>query len=211
MLTPAARDPTELARLRDAWARGSNLRVEGALDDAAVREVLDAVGREEHGVSLPDAPPIEFQLWKWTSRPEVACDHTLCRAGRFIATDLLAWTEQVTGQALAPAPDGLLASVLMTKGSYLDAHDDWGRGRAIAYVIGLTPSSGDEPWAEADGGWLEFLATRDGPVLERRPPGWCTIDLFDVRQPGRWHRVPILREHHVRRTIAGWFHPRQRA
>jgi hypothetical protein len=201
VLTPEARDVT---RLRETWTRAGSLRVERALDDAATREVLEAVRREPHEVSLPDEPPLRFQLWKWVGRPEPACDHTLCRLGRFIATDLRAWAEQVTGLPLAPAPDGLVASVLMTKGSYLDAHDDWGRGRAVAYVLGLT----EAPWDEQDGGWLELLAGPDGPALERRPPGWATIDLLDVREPGRWHRVPILREHHARRTITGWFHPR---
>jgi hypothetical protein len=205
MLTSEARDAATIARLREAWAAGGgNLRVERALDDGFAREAFDAACREPHEVSIPEAPPIEFLFWKWTALPEPDCDHTLCRLGRFIATDLLAWTEQITGLPLAPAPDGLLASVLWTKGSYLDAHDDWGRGRAVAYVIGLT----EAPWDERDGGWLEFLGGQDGPVLERRPPGWCTIDLFDVREPGRWHRVPLLREHRVRRTIAGWFHPR---
>lgn len=198
------RDPAAVARLREVWARTGNLRVERALDEAAARDAVDAVCREAHGVTMAEAPPIWFQYWKWLGRPEPDCDHPLCRVGRFIATDLLAWTEQVTGQALAPAPDGLVASALFTKGSYLDAHDDWGRGRSIAYVIGLT----EAPWDEEDGGWLEFLAAADGPVLERRPPGWRSLDLFDVREPGRWHRVPILREHHIRRTISGWFHPR---
>ena len=72
----------------------------------------------------------------------------------------------------------------------------------MAYVVGLSP----EPWPAEEGGWLEFLGGPDGPVLERRSPGWNTLDLFDVRRPGRWHRVPILREHRARRTIAGWFH-----
>lgn len=205
MLSPDLRSPTTIGALREVWARAGSLRVERVLDDAVANEVLDAVRREPHAVTLPDDPTtIAFQYWKWVGRPEPACDHTLCRLGRTIQRDLLAWVEGLTGLALAPAPDGLVASALYTKGSYLDAHDDWGRGRAVAYVLGLTPS----PWPQDDGGWLEFLDAREGAVTERRPPGWNALDLFDVRAPGRWHRVPILREHRERRAIAGWFHPR---
>lgn len=205
MLNPALRDPATVARLREAWARAGSLRVDDVLDEAAAREVLDAVRSEPHAITIPDDPKtIAFQYWKWTGRPEPACDHALCRLGRALASDLLAWVAEVTGLDLAPAPDGLVVSTLYTKGSYLDSHDDWGRGRAVAFVLGLT----SDRWPHDEGGWLEFLAARDGPALERRPPGWNTLDLFDVRAPGRWHRVPILREHRARRAISGWFHPR---
>lgn len=209
MLSADLRDPAAIARAREAWARSSSLRVEGVLEEGAAREVLDAVRAEPHAITLPDDPTtIAFQYWKWVGRPEPDCDHTLCRLGRVLQGDLLAWVAEVTGLELAPAPDRQVASALYTKGSYLDAHDDWGRGRAVAYVLGLTQGLTLEPWPAEAGGWLEFLASREGPVLERRPPGWNTLDLFDVRAPGRWHRVPILREHRARRVIAGWFHPR---
>jgi hypothetical protein len=181
-----------------------NVRLTSVLDEAFAREALAAVSAQPHALSTPEEPPIRFQYWKWINRPEADCDHVLCRLGRLIHTDLRARAERLTGLALAPAPDGLLAATLFTKGSYLDAHDDFGRGRAIAYVRGLTP----EPWPAEEGGGHEFLAEDRETALERRPPGWNTLDLFDVREPGRWHRVPILRAHRSRRAIAGWFHPR---
>ncbi|MBX3467044.1 MAG: 2OG-Fe(II) oxygenase [Planctomycetes bacterium] len=205
MLAADLRRPERLAALRRAWAAGEALRVAPALDEGEALALLEATRREPHALVVPEAPPIRFQFWKWAGIPEAACEHALCRLGRWTQTDLLAWVEAVTGLALAPPPEGPpCAAALYTKGSYLDAHDDYGRGRAVAYVLGLTPA----PWPEADGGWLEFLAAQDGPVVEARPPGWNTLDLFDVRAPGRWHRVTLLREHHQRRTIAGWFHPR---
>jgi Rps23 Pro-64 3,4-dihydroxylase Tpa1-like proline 4-hydroxylase len=70
-------------------------------------------------------------------------------------------------------------------------------------VLGLT----DEPWPADHGGHLEFLAV-DGDALivtERRPPGWNTLDLFDVTGTACLHQVPIVTCDVERRAITGWF------
>lgn len=205
MLSPALADPARLEDLRAAWrASGGNLRIEGFLGEDAARRALAAARVEPHRLALPSPDEaLTYQFWAASFAPEPDCEHPLCALGRFLLGSGREWVEALTGQALAPAPDRAVAAGAYIKGSYLDPHDDFGRGRALAFVLGLTP----EPWPAALGGHLEFLDPA-GAVVERRAPGWNTLDLFDVRAPGRAHRVPILREHLERRTVYGWYYPR---
>ena len=96
---------------------------------------------------------------------------------------------------------GRLLATLYTKGCYLAPHNDYDGTRAIAYVLGLSP----RPWSAAQGGHLEFLSADGRRVLERRAPGWNTLDLFDVHRAPPLHRVPLVTEHVERRTLTGWF------
>jgi len=46
-----------------------------------------------------------------------------------------------------------------------------------------------------------------GPeAVEVRPPGWNTLDIFDVRQPTRLHEVRMVTQPLERRAISGWLY-----
>jgi hypothetical protein len=202
MLDPSLDD---LAALGERWSRSPNLRVAPFLAPGRAEEALEALRREPFKLAVPSNPTVDFQYWKHEWVPEPACEHVLCRLGRFLHDEWPAWVSRLTGLRLGPPPPRLLAASLYTKGSFLDVHNDFGRERSVAYVIGLTPP----PWTDP-GGSLEFVDGREGRVvLERRAPGWNTLDLFDVREPVRWHRVPIVREHAARWAISGWLYPRE--
>jgi Rps23 Pro-64 3,4-dihydroxylase Tpa1-like proline 4-hydroxylase len=98
----------------------------------------------------------------------------------------------------------MVTATLYSRGCYLDAHNDTDGSRALAFVLGLTR----EPWPAERGGHLEFLDTGGGAirVRERRPPGWNTLDLFDVRRPDHIHRVPLVEDPVLRLAVSGWFY-----
>lgn len=199
---------------RRDWAATGNIRIPGFLaeDDA---ERLAAALRSQ-AFELTRSSEDMYQYWRSDLYFDAACDHVLCGLGRWLRDEAPALVGEVTGLSLGPAPDELVTANLYAKGSFLDVHNDFGKGRAVAFVIGLTP----EPWPAEEGGWLEFVDRgqawsevavaerdrRDARVLLARPPGWNTLDLFDVRGQDRWHRVTIVRRHRARWTVSGWFY-----
>lgn len=76
----------------------------------------------------------------------------------------------------------------------------------MAFVLDFT----EQRWPWEQGGYLEGLTHDDQgvTVAERRPPGFNTLDIFDLTVPNRTHRIPILTEHHERRVLSGWFDTR---
>ncbi|MGE0707546.1 MAG: 2OG-Fe(II) oxygenase family protein [Planctomycetota bacterium] len=202
LLGPGLRDRERLAAARAAWAREPSLRVEDALDPDFAAEALAALRTQPHQVVISHDPRFAFQYWQAQWVPEQDCDHVLCRLGRALDGELREQVAALTGLTLASPADRRVTAAAYLKGGYLDAHDDFGHGRSVAFVLGLTESS----WPAESGGWLELLNGADGPARERRAPGWNTLDLFEVETPGRFHRVPILREHQERRTVYGWFY-----
>jgi hypothetical protein len=189
--------------LRATFSERGSIRIDGFLDGALVVALRDASRALEHElrVSIPD--DLAYQYWSAKVVPEEHCDHLLCRFGRWLWSDGAAWIGALTGIELMPPPGRTLVTTLFDKGSHLDPHNDWDGTRKVAFVLGLT----EETWPAEDGGHLEFLDT-DGKhivVVESRPPGWNTLDLFDVRQPTCNHAIPILRRRAERRVISGWF------
>jgi hypothetical protein len=208
VIDPAVAGGDGRSALAARFRESGNLRVRPFFEDTVAGALVEALKVQPFTLTLPEAgSPFDFQYWKFTLAPEAACDHVLCRCARWLDGDFVPWVEAVTGLELEPPPESTLAASLYVKGSYLDAHNDWGKGRAVAYVIGLT--RGGLP--ENAGGALEFLDSSSGvpgAPCERRAAEWNTLDLFDVRAPARWHRVPIVREHVERWAIYGWLYPR---
>jgi Rps23 Pro-64 3,4-dihydroxylase Tpa1-like proline 4-hydroxylase len=89
------------------------------------------------------------------------------------------------------------------KGSYLDAHDDLGRGRAVAYALELTP----RPWARELGGHLEEIDPDTGAVIAHHAPAWNALVLHGVATGRPSRRIPIVRDHVDRRALRGWYYP----
>lgn len=198
MLHPRLADPAELAALRDAWRASPNLRIESFLDEEEARALYEAIRRAPHELQLADVEHLPMQYWAFAQVPDADCDHVVCRAGRWFWSDGVALISQITGLALEPPPDRQLVATHYDKGCFLDPHNDFNGSRKIAFVLGLTEESGPVE----DGGWLEFLGT----APEKRPPGWNTLDVFDVRSPDRPHAVPIVTRRAERRALSGWFY-----
>jgi hypothetical protein len=199
VIDPRLRDLSTIAALQAAWRSAGALRVERFLDDATARAAHDDLLRLPHVVELGDAS----LRWRCAYAPEPACEHLLCALGRCLLHEAREWVSVVTGLELAPPPDGLVTATLHEKGCYRDLRDEGGHGDAVAFVLGLTL----EPWPPEQGGHLELVDGATGAVRERRPPGWNTLDLFDVRAPGAWQQVTLLREHREGRAIEGCYPP----
>ena len=190
--------------LRAQWAATRNLRIEGFLQEPLAQALLAELRELPHKLALPTVPRLKYQMACHENYPDPACEHPVCRFVHFWLGEGREQLSQFVGEALDAPPSGMVLSTLYTKGCYLDPHNDQEGSRALAFVLGLTEDS----WPAEEGGWLEFLGY--GPegvrVVERRPPGWNTLDLFDVRLPGRIHRIPMLLQHRERRVLSGWFH-----
>jgi hypothetical protein len=207
VLHPRLLEPGALAPLRDAFvARGGNLRIA----DVLAPELADAVQRALD--ALPFAPylandaHVRCFFWRCTveipEAPAPPLPEPLDRLALFLERDLPWLAQELSGRAIAGHVKPWICACRYTKGSYLDAHFDQGVEQAIAYVLGLTRTS----WPAEQGGHLEFLERDRETVVERREPGWNTLDVFLVHPIERWHRVPLLLEHARRLTVSGWIH-----
>lgn len=203
MLAPSLAGPGALQALQAEWSERASLRVEPFLDDEVARSLLDAARALDYTLLCEPADPLAYQYLVSSLVPDPDCDHPLCKFGRWLWSEGVAFASAITAIGLAP-PEPPLVLTNYDKGCYLDPHNDYDGSRKVGFVIGLTETA----WPAEEGGHLEFLAGEpDGVrVIERRPPGWNTIDLFDVRAPDRPHAVPIVRRRAERRAISGWFH-----
>ena len=194
--------------LAERWRETGSMRIEPFLEPAVADELLASLRGLPHVIREPSQPGLRFLFYELAIVPEEGCDHITCRLGRWLFGDGCAWLRDVTGLVLKPPRDRRLVATAYGKGCYLEPHNDVDGNRVLAYVIGLSPAT----WPARDGGHLEFVEPGDGPgaltVCERRAPGWNTLDIFDVRKPGRTHRVPILTRARERRAFSGWFYRR---
>lgn len=192
----------DLPALATRWQASRNLRIEGFLQPEVAGLLVDAVRLQPHTLRTGNGP-LTFLYGECTLIPEPACDHPTCAFARWWHTTGRVVIEGITGQRLRSPDDQRVVATHYGKGAYLDAHNDFDGQRAVAYVLGLTRSS----WPAEEGGHLEFLGVEGSEVvvLERRAPGFNTLDLFEVSQNPPPHRIPIVTGHHERRAISGWF------
>lgn len=203
-LHPRLLDPGVLRDLARDFAATGNLRVEQVLAPGladALPDVLRALPFSEH---CEDDEHVRCFFWRCVIRIPGPSDASLPppfdRLARFVKHDLPALASAITGRAVRGPTEDWIPVCLYRKGSYLDDHEDHGIGRAAAFVLGLTRDA----WPAERGGHLEFLSPDRRAVVERRAPGFDTLDLYDVRPVVRWHRVPLLVEHAERLTVSGW-------
>lgn len=185
-----------------AWrASGGNLRLDGFVDHDTAQALHDALVAQEF--EFARSPTDLFQHARYPIWPDDDCDHPICAFARWFRTDGAAWISAVTGRDLVGPREEVLVGYWYGKGGFLDLHNDFGKGRAVALVLGLTPTT----WPAEEGGWLELHGPA-GHVVERRPPGFGTADLLDVSHPRHPHQIPMLTTHQRRLTITGWWWPR---
>jgi len=204
VLVDALQRPITRAARREAWAQRRSVRVPAVLTEASAHAIQGALRQQPH--HAVSAPPdrFGFQYWKHTWTPQTAASPALAAFAHWLHRDFVEWIAAWTGQNLSPHPSLEVTATLFGYGCYLDVHNDWGYDRALAFVFGLTATD----WPAAEGGHLEFLQADNeaASVVERRPPGWNTVDVFDVSGRNAFHRIPILTAARERRVISGWLY-----
>ena len=192
------------AELAAEWQARGSMRIQPLLDDEVAGALLTELRGLPHRINGAATPDLAYLYFRYDTIPDPACDHVLCTVGRWLFGNGRAWIGELVGRPLEPPGDGGLAATLFSKGCYLDPHNDADGVRSVTYVLGLT----DEAWPAERGGDLEFLAPPSRApvrVVERRAPGWNSLDLFDVERDTHIHRIPMLLDHRERRAISGWF------
>lgn len=201
-LHPRLGDDAALAELRQTWAEGRSLRVEQVLAPGLAEAIaaeamqLPFVAHHHHDEH------VRCLFWRCELALDAAASlpEPLQRAQRFLQRDLPALATAIRGDPLRCPPGGGLVFRRFRKGSYFEPHDDHGPGRVTAYVLGLTR----ERWPAEQGGHLEFLAADRQTTTNVRPPGFETLDLYDVLPEERWLRIPLLSAHVERLTLSGY-------
>lgn len=202
---PRLLDPEVLAALASEYATaGGSIRVPQVLAPGLADALPDALRALPFSAHCLHDEHVRCFFWRCVvaipGPAEEPLPAPLDRLARFVTHDLPALASAITGRRVLGPTEDWIPVCLYQKGSYLDAHEDHGVGRASAFVLGLTRGA----WPPEAGGHLEFLADDRATVVERRAPGWDTLDLYDVRPVVRWHRVPLLVEHVERLTVSGW-------
>lgn len=229
MLHPTLQTADAMDALRARWHNSPCLRVSPFLREDMALAILDALRPQPFTLIATVSATLSFQYWSFGMRPEDSCDHVLCKFGRWLWTDGASWLSTLTGMQLGPPADRVVQSSLYTRGCYLDIHNDYNGARQVAFILGLTPpeppdarpqtstrtssQTSPETGPQTDrttdpGGHLEFwhMGPHGAELVERRPPGWNTLDIFDVRAADRLHRVPLVIAARERRAISGWFY-----
>ena len=206
-LHPRLTEPAVIAQLAAIWQRRRTLRLAPLMVEEDAARVQEALLSQSFSLMAPQPGEFRYQFWAASFTPEDASDPVLAAFGQWLLSEGAALCSAIVGRPLGPPADRKLLSALYTRGCYLDPHNDADGSRSVAYVVGLTRAS----WPAEEGGHLEFLDIERGRVVvtERRPPGWNSLDLFDVLQRHPLHQVPPLRNDHHRRVFAGWFYGSQ--
>lgn len=204
-LHPRLLEPDALRALAEQFAAaGGNVRIEQVLAPGLADALPDALRELPFTAHCVDDEHVRCFFWRCLiaipREDEPPLPPPLDLLGRFVKHDLPALASAIAGRAILGPVEDWLPVCLYRKGSYLDAHEDHGVDRAAAFVLGLTR----DRWDPSAGGHLEFLADDRLSVVERRAPGFDSLDLYDVRPVVRWHRVPLLVEHVERLTVSGW-------
>lgn len=201
-LHPRLHDPAVLRELRNHWIdRRGCIRIEAplfapGLADAIVAEMRKMVFR---AFELDDPSYGRCFFWRAVYRLEHdPMPEIVSRAADFAIRDFPWLVQQVTGWR-AEIPEPVVGFTQFREGCFLDVHNEYWDRPGLGFVVGLSRA----PWPVADGGWLTFYGADKTTVLERRPPGWDTVDLYTTDPDPRWHAVSKLETDHERLTMAG--------
>lgn len=202
MLDLALRNPDTVAAERARFEQAGRLRLQPFVEAEVAEAVLSEL-RARPFELVRATRGFRFLYSQHEFVPEAHCQHALCAFGRFLYSEGCAFLSELSAIPLSPPEHGRVTATLYSKGSYLDAHDDHDGKRRVGFVFGLTR----EPWPVGRGGALEFLEAEEErvSVVERRLPGFNTLDLIDVRGMSQTHRVTIVEDHAERFAITGWF------
>jgi hypothetical protein len=190
------RDPAARAELAARWREHRSLRIAGALEPGIAAELAARVAALP---VVPVADPAGNGVW-WGCTvalpplPDPQLPECFYRIVRFFDDDLPELARAITGRRLAPPRRGRFDVRIWRKGSFADGAP-LVPPAALEAVLGLTAAS----WPEAWGGSVELLDA-DGAVIERRPPGFDTLDLTEGTPP---MRTTLLTRHVAVLTVHG--------
>ena len=191
---------TEFQTLQQHWRRDESIRIEGILPDDVAHQWAQTILRCPLRSYLQHDEHIRCFMWRCTFTPDTLPTELMATAD-WVNHTLPHYLSELTGLNIGALQPPSLPLAVFRKGSYLDTHNDFGNGPSIAWVLGLT----SEPWTDEDGGCLEFMADQHSEtVIERRLPGFNTLDVYTVFPHPRWHRVSIVKTHKHRVTISSW-------
>jgi Rps23 Pro-64 3,4-dihydroxylase Tpa1-like proline 4-hydroxylase len=200
-LHPRLTDAATTADHRARWAEsGGCLRIERALRPGLADALEPALLELPFTPHRQDDAHARCFFWRCIVDGRAPLPAPWDGLAEAVLRDLPALLGAITGRSVQGLVEPWLPVCRYRKGCYLDPHEDHGVGQATAFVLGLTRAS----WPAERGGWLTFLGPDRATVLERRPPGWDTLDLYDVRPVERWHEVPLLQDDVERFTVSGW-------
>ena len=187
--------PWRVAERSDNVAARTHGR-EGALDEAAYRDVLDAAygnARTSFQFVYDSYMLGRARREGWDPNLPVHVVLDFLNSPEFIA-----FAQYLTGDASINEVNA--QATRYRHGQFLTPHDDKhsGEGRRYAYVINLTPQ-----WKADWGGQLQFLDA-DGSVIETLLPRWNALSIFRVPQ---MHHVSLVAPWagEDRLAITGWF------
>jgi len=186
------------------WQQNPDLRLSPFLSNEAAAVLLADLQSRPFQLSAPTPGCFRYQYWILGIPFSTTEESPLGEFCRWFSVQGAHFFSACTGSSLRLKEKEQLLSTLYTRGCYLDPHNDYDGLRSVAYIIGLTAES----WPSHLGGWLEFLQAEQDTVriTEARPPGWNTIDLFDVSRTSFLHQVSMLLEDRKRRAITGWLY-----
>lgn len=210
----------------------NNLSIEATAATAALRVAYEAALPFKH-TRLHDIFPVELTraaraeiltegTVKWTHRrndlytfaqsQSLSSEAGAVRSGTALAAlrdeiyspAFRAWVSAITGiHSLAETVDASIACY--RKGDHLLCHDDDLAGRAIAYIVYLTPDS----WTPAHGGALALYdcdeANAPTRVTASLGAHFNSVSLFAVTARS-FHAVQEVFSADARISISGWFH-----
>lgn len=197
--------PTRLTACANAWAEHNSLRLIEVLPQKLAEATADAILNTPLQSYHQHDEHIRCFMWRavlpYDPKAPGELHAPFGEIASWLQHDLPALATALTGRRVHPPTHSAVPLCVFRKGCYLDTHNDYSSGAAIAWVLGLTRES----WDLDLGGSLEFVSNREGSdVLERRRPGFNTLDLYTVHPVARWHRVPLLRTDVLRVTVSGW-------
>ena len=203
MLVPRLHRPEVLGSLRAAWSENASVRVEPLFLEVHAARFLAGLRIVEHAPIQHFDSKEGFQAWRFGWVPGTDdCDHPLCILGRWLSGDGLNWVSALTGLDLTPASDPTLFSDRAAKATYFEPYNDACNDRVVALRLHFTPATWPAEW----GGHLELLDGPEGEVVDRLPPAWNAVDLFDVRGPSAWRRLPLIQKHMEGYTVSVNYH-----
>jgi hypothetical protein len=182
------RTPVAHNDLAARWRERPALRIADALESGLAAELAMWATRLPLGVM---ADWERRSLW-WTCdvqvppRPDPQWPECVLRVARFLDDELPGLAGAITGRELTAATPRRFSVRMWRKGSFADGPPLVPDG-SIEAVVGLTAAT----WPESWGGCQEYVNDQ-GEVIERRPPGWNTLDLADGMQP---HRTTLVTRH----------------
>ena len=188
---------------RDHWSTAGTVRCEPLMPETTAVNCLRALRAADYVAAHRFELGQAYQLWRYGWRPCDACDqHPLCRLGRWVVGDGVAFVSAVTGRDLHAPTDALLLADHTRKGSFFETYDDAAQGASIALQLHFTTASWPAHW----GGHIARCPSDAQGPTEGWSPSWNALDIIDLERGSTLRRMALMTRHVEGFTIAFWLH-----